>query len=84
MVFSFYQGFDQSPKYIHIMNGLGIVMILIYMHVFFAPYKRLKQAVADENWQEGGKKIAQIRMLIGINLVIGLTVIISAVAGRYL
>lgn len=84
MVFSFYQGFEHAPKYIHIMNGLGILMILIYMHVFFAPYKRLKLAVASENWAEGGKKINQIRMMIGINLIIGLVVIVVAAAGRYL
>ena len=84
MVDTFYQGFQQAPKYIHIMNGLGIVMILIYLHVFFAPYKRLKQAVANEDWPTGGKKLAQMRILIGINLVIGLLVVIVAAAGRYM
>ncbi|MBN4080193.1 CopD family protein, partial [Beggiatoa alba] len=84
MVFSFYQGFEQAPKYIHIMNGLGLIMLLIYMHVFFAPYKRLKQAVASENWPEGGKKLNQIRILVGINTIIGLVVITVAAAGRYL
>jgi len=84
MLFQFYQGFEQSPKYIHIMNGLGIIMLLIYMHVFFAPYRRLKQAVAAENWPEGGKKLSQIRILIAINLIIGLVIVIAASAGRYL
>jgi len=84
MVFMFYQGFEQAPKYIHAMNGLGIIMILLYMHVFFAPYKRLKQAVANEDWSTGGKKLAQIRILIAINLSIGLIVVIAASAGRYL
>lgn len=84
MVFSFYQGFENAPRYIHTMNGLGIVMILIYLHVFFAPYKRLKQAVKNENWPEGGKKLNQIRMLVGTNTVLGLIVITVAAAGRYL
>lgn len=84
MVFKFYQGFEQAPTFIHTMNGLGIVMILIFMHVFFAPYKRLKQAIANEDWPTGGKKLAQIRLLIAINLTIGLVVIAIAAAGRYL
>lgn len=84
MIFSFYQGFEHAPTYIHTMNGLGIVMILLYMHVFFAPYKRLKLAVAAQNWPEGGKKLAQIRILIAINLTIGLIVVAVAGAGRYL
>jgi len=84
MLFTSYQGFENAPKYIHIMNGLGIIMFLLYMHVFFAPYKRLKLAVASEDWPNGGKRLNQIRILIGINLTIGLIVIITAAAGRYL
>ena len=83
MVFNFYQGFENAPVFIHTMNGLGIVMILIYLHVFFAPYKRLKQAVANENWPEAGKRLNQIRMLVGINTLLGLIVISVAAAGRY-
>ncbi len=84
MMFTFYQGFENAPKFIHTMNGLGIVMILIYIHVFFVPYKRLKQAVASENWPEAGNWLNQIRMLVGINTVLGLIVVSVAAAGRYL
>ncbi len=83
MIFSIWGGFAATPKYIHIMNGLGIVMILIYMHVYFAPYRRLKEAVQIQNWQEGGKRLNQIRKLIGINLSLGLIVVIVASGGRY-
>ena len=83
MIFSIWGGFAATPKYIHIMNGLGIVMILIYMHVYFAPFRRLKEAVLIQNWQEGGKRLNQIRKLISINLSLGLIVVIVASGGRY-
>lgn len=83
MTFNIWGGFADAPKYIHIMHGLGIVMILIYMHVFFAPYKRLKNAVAIQDWPTGGKNLNQIRKLIAINLSIGLTVVIIASGGRF-
>ena len=83
MMFAIWNGFADSPLYIHIMNGLGIVMILIYMHVFFAPYKRLKQAVTIQDWPAGGKKLNQIRILIKINLSLGIIVIAVAAGGRY-
>jgi len=67
--------FATAPLHVHIMNGLGIVMILIYSHVFFAAYKRLKQAIAAQDWPAGGKKLNQIRILIAINLSLGLIVI---------
>lgn len=83
MTFNIWGGFADAPKYIHIMNGLGIVMILIYMHVFFAPFKRLKNAVAIQDWPAGGKSLNQIRKLVGINMSIGLIVILVASGGRY-
>lgn len=75
--------FPKPPIFIHVMMGLGIIMMMIFMHVFFAPYKRLKKAVASENWENGGKALAQIRMLIGINLSIGLITIVIATAGKF-
>ncbi len=83
MMFGVYGGF-QAPLYIHVMFGLGIVMMLIFMHVFFAPYGRLKRAVAAEDWPAGGKALGQIRMLVGTNTLIGLANIAIAAGGRYL
>jgi uncharacterized membrane protein len=84
MVLSFYQGFDAVGMHVHIMIWTGYVMMLIFLHVFFAPFKRLKRAVAAEDWITGGKSLVQIRHLVGINLLIGLAVIAIASGGRYL
>jgi uncharacterized membrane protein len=84
MVLSFYGGFEAVGMYVHIMMWTGYVMMLLFFHVFFAPFKRLKRAVAAEDWAAGGKSLAQIRFLVGINLVIGLAVIAIASGGRYL
>ncbi len=82
MVFAIWNGFANAPLYVHIMNGLGILMLLIYMHVYFAPFNRLKMAVNEQNWPVGAKALAQIRILVGINTVLGLLVVIVASAGR--
>lgn len=84
MVFDKYGGFANLPTYIHIMHGLGIVMVLIYMHVFFAPYRKLRHAVIVEDYLEGGRKLGQIRTLVGINILLGLATAAVATAGRYL
>ena len=83
MMFKMFGGMGSAPIYIHLMNGLGTVMILIFLHVFFAPYRRLKQAVTEQNWPEGGKKLAQIRILVGVNMVLGLIVVVVASGGRF-
>lgn len=84
IVFARFQGFGASPFYVHAMLGLGIVMMLIFFHVYFAPYPKLRRAVMAEDWPAGGKALAQIRMLVGINTLIGVATIAIAAGGRYL
>ncbi len=77
-------GMKGLAMHINLMMGLGIVMMLIFMHVFFAPYKRLKKAVEGQDWPTGGKALTQIRHLVGINMIIGLITAAIATGGRYL
>ena len=84
MAFTLFGGFASFPLYVNIMHGLGILMVLLYMHVFFAPYRRMKQAIAAGDLPTAGAKLAQIRMIIGVNLSLGLIVIAVASGGRYL
>jgi len=73
-----------APHYAMAMLVLGVLMMVIFAHVFFAPYGRLKRAVAEQNWKAGGAALAQIRMLIGINLSLGLLTIAVVFIGRAL
>lgn len=84
MIFTVFGGFQSLALYIHIMQGLGFAMIAIFLHVFFAPYRRLKAAVTAGDFPAAGRALGQIRRLIGINLLIGLTLIVITSSGRYL
>ena len=84
MLFNVFGGFGNAGMHIHIMHGAGILMVLIYLHVFFAPYRRLRHAVVVQDYAEGGKQLAQIRRLIALNLSIGLIVVVVGSGGRYL
>jgi uncharacterized membrane protein len=75
--------FPKPPLYMHIMLGLGIVMMFLFFHVFFAPYNRLKNAVTEERWKDGGAALNQIRILVGINTVIGIITILVSTVGKY-
>lgn len=83
MIFSYFGGMAGAQWYVHVMQLLGIIMILLYLHVFFAPFKRLSRAVDAEDFQAAGKSLNQIRLLIGINLSIGLALIALVVIGKY-
>ena len=75
-------GFKGLPMHINLMMVLGIVMMLIFFHVFFAPYKRLKKSVVAEDWPAGGKALTQIRHLVGVNMIIGLITAAIATGGK--
>lgn len=82
LVFRLYGGMAAVGLSIHLMQGLGWLMILVYMHLYFAPYRRLKEAVITEQWPEAGRQLNRIRQIVGINLVLGLIVIGIAAGGR--
>lgn len=71
----------KPQAYVIVMFALGVVMMLIFAHVFFAPYARLKRAVAAQDWQYGGTALGKIRLLIGTNLVLGLLTICVGALG---
>ena len=70
-----YGGFKGLGMHINVMMTLGLIMMLIFFHVFFAPYKKLKLAVAAEDWPAAGAQLAQIRTLVGINMTLGVLTI---------
>ncbi|HET9112510.1 MAG TPA: CopD family protein [Burkholderiales bacterium] len=74
----------KPPVYVMAMFGLGVLMMLLYAHVFFAPFKRLKRAVSTQDWAAGGIALAQIRKAVGINLLLGLLTVAVATLGVYL
>jgi uncharacterized membrane protein len=77
-----YEGFMQSLPYVWVMTGGAVAMIAIFLHVWFAPYRRLRQAVAAGDLPAAGAALAQIRRLVGINTMLGLVVVIVATSGR--
>jgi uncharacterized membrane protein len=82
MMFMTFGGF-RAPLYVHIMQGTGIVMMLLYLHLYFAPWRRMQKAVRDAQWPAAGQQLAMIRKLVAINLVLGLITVLVGSTGRY-
>ncbi|MDX8379933.1 MAG: CopD family protein [Gallionella sp.] len=79
-----YGGMAHVTRSVHIMLILGITMILIYGHIFFASYRGLSRQVAAEQWPEAEKFLGTIRKLIALNLTLGLLTVCVAVLGATL
>ena len=83
MVFGVYARFGDVGLHIHLMQGIGILMVLLFLHLYFAPWRRFRTAVAQQDWTEGGRQLAQIRTIVTINLVLGVIVVAIGSSGRY-
>jgi uncharacterized membrane protein len=74
----------RPPQRVEMMMGLGIVMMLLFLHVYFAPFRRLQRAVAAGDVPLAGKQVGTIRKLVAVNLTLGILVVLIATAGKYL
>lgn len=83
MVQDSFDGFSHAPIFVHVMMGLGVLMMLLFAHLFFAPYKRLKRAVASSDPTMAAKAMVQVRILMAVNLIIGVIVVIVAMLGSF-
>ena len=72
----------QAPAGWHAMAGLGVVMMLVFGHIYFGPRRRLKTAVAQQDWPEGGKRMNQITLLVKVNLALGWVAIAAVLLWR--
>src|SRR5215212_7386040 len=46
-----------APRGWHVMAGLGVLMMLLFGHIFFGPWRGLQRAVEAGDWPAGGKRM---------------------------
>ena len=69
-------GFGAVGVHVHAMQALGILMILIFLHLYFAPFARLKQSVNIQQWPAAAAQLNRIRVMVAINLSLGLLILL--------
>ena len=75
-------GMKAAPLGWHLMLGAGLLMCLIFAHIYFGPFRRLKAAVLASDWPEGGRRAGQIATLVMINFVLGWLAVAAVVFFR--
>jgi uncharacterized membrane protein len=83
MIFAMHGGFAELPVPFHIMHLVGWVMVLIFLHLWFAPYARFKKALAGDDLPQAGKQLNTIRLLVTTNLYLGLFNAVVGPLGRF-
>lgn len=71
-----------APRGWHVMSGLGSLMCAIFAHLWFAPFRRLKNAVANNDWPSAGRAIGQIHPLVLTNFALGWLAVTAVLVWR--
>jgi uncharacterized membrane protein len=77
-------GFAAAHWSVHAMFALGLLMMAIFGHIRFGPYRRLQRAVAAREWPKAAPLLNSIRQAVATNLGLGTAVFVLAVVGRAL
>ena len=83
LIFGVFGGFAGAGPHIHIMQATGIVMMLLFLHLYFAPWRRFQAAVARRDTPQAARQLNQIRWIVTVNLVLGLLTVAVGSSGRY-
>jgi uncharacterized membrane protein len=83
MVFRGFGGFANLPLYVDLMQGIGVIMMLIFGHLYFAPWKRFRRALDAGDLPAAQRQLDQIRGIVGVNLVLGLVIVVIGATGPF-
>ena len=73
-----YGSMAASPPELHAMVFGGVLMTLIFLYVFFVPWKAGRAAMEAGNAPAAAAAFGRIRQMVGLNLVLGLLTICAA------
>ncbi len=83
ILFLRFGGFQAAPPHIHVMQATGILMMLLFLHLYFAPWRRFSRAVETGVLQDAAASLDQIRRIVATNLVLGLVTVAAGASGRF-
>jgi uncharacterized membrane protein len=83
MMFLALGGFAGAGVHVHIMQATGLLMIALFLHLYFAPWRRLQRALDQSDDQAAAGQLSQIRWIVATNLVLGLITTAIGASGRY-
>lgn len=75
-------GFRNAHLSVHLMLGVGLLMMALFLHIRFGPFNRMRAAVVSENWSGAAATLDSVRKLVSVNLVLGFVTIAIATIGR--
>ncbi|MEQ9725264.1 MULTISPECIES: CopD family protein [unclassified Pseudomonas] len=75
-----FSGFDGAPRYVHVMIGLYLAMLALFLRIQALQLPAMRRAVQAQDWPAAAATLGRIRRLVAFNLLLGLAVVVLAAA----
>lgn len=77
MVFLAWGGFAHLPWAVNAMQGLGILMMIVFSYTFFDPWQRLRRAIRPT-----AELLTRVKNMVALNTILGLITVALAAFGH--
>ena len=81
LLFGYRGGLDGGGLHIDVMQSTGSVMMVLFSYLFFAPWQAFKRRFAEGDLAKAAQQLGRIRVIVTINLVLGLFTAAFAATG---
>jgi len=79
LLFGHFGGFRGAGWHVHVMHLTGLIMSVIFLLIFFSPWQAMRRALAAGDMAAAAAANERIRIMVSVNLAIG--VLTTAIAG---
>ena len=76
-------GFAAIGMSVHLMEGTGVLMSILFLVLLVGPYRAFLKALDAGTLPAAGRAIERIRWIIAVNLALGVATLAIAATGRY-
>lgn len=83
MIIVGFGGFATIPIYVRAMMGLGVLATAVHAYLYFVPWRRFRRHMSSIDPAAAERSIRQVRLLVAVNLTLGLVTAVLGASGRY-
>lgn len=77
-------GMGRAPLYLHLMHGIGLLMVVLFGYLYFILYRKLGRAVTAGDTPGAAAVMARMRPVMAINLSLGMLITAVGIGGPML
>ncbi len=83
MILVYLGGLRGVGVHVHVMQVIGIIMMLLFIYLFVSPWRQFQAAIDKGAVPKASAVLERIRLVVATNLILGLVAVVVGATGRY-